>query len=86
VLKRLTGKSGNMMRIYYGGTDNSPLLFNREAFDADCDSMLLDMRSQAGRHVTVWFHCVPGLEFIIQGIDSIPTNFKLNGTPIRIED
>jgi hypothetical protein len=41
---------------------------------------------QVGTHVTVWFYCVIGPEFVIQGIASCPTNFKLNGTPIGTED
>jgi hypothetical protein len=42
--------------------------------------------NQYETHVKVWFYCGDGPEFIIQGIDSIPTNFTLNGTWIPIVD
>jgi hypothetical protein len=60
-------------------------------FDVDIDQTVTDIVGadnwdQYGTHVTVWFYCGDGPDFIIQGIESIPTNFTLNGTPIPIVD
>lgn len=42
--------------------------------------------NQDGSHVTVSFTCVTGPEFVVEGIDSIPTGFELDGASIPLVD
>jgi C1A family cysteine protease len=83
--------SGNTVIVFLRNEPEPPGMERIMEFDIGAGQTIAgiigaDDWKQVGRHVTISFHCVPGPEFVIEGIDSFPTNFKLDGKPIQMVD